>query len=375
MSIIPIYKPYLHRYKTSAIDAVNSEWVSNHGKYVQLATNEMKNILNAENLILMANGTCATHCLFLALKYKHPEIKKIYLPNNCYIAVYNCALMEYSMEQLEIMEIDINSWNMNISEEYLIGLEHESCILICHNMGGIINVEKIKKVRPDIILIEDNCEGIFGKYTENGEEIYTGTSKNILCSSLSFYGNKTITSGEGGGFLTSDVDVYNYIKKIYSQGMSNVRYVHDEHAYNYRMTNIESALLYDQLKDINHILELKENLFNNYNELLKNFISEGKIKLQTCDSKRSNWMYAIRIMNNSSNINDIFNFFKERNVEIRPFFYPFESHKHLKNIKYLGSSEISNLLNKEIIMLPSYPELTKEQQEYIVYVISLFLKN
>ena len=48
----------------------------------------------------MNNGTCATHCLFLALKYKYPTINKIYVPNNCYIAAWNMALLEYNIDKL-----------------------------------------------------------------------------------------------------------------------------------------------------------------------------------------------------------------------------------------------------------------------------------
>ena len=82
--------------------------------------------------------------------------------------------------------------------------------MLVHNLGGIIDVDRIKKIRPDIILMEDNCEGLFGKY----HNVFTGTSKNILSASVSFYGNKTITTGEGGAFMTHDKEVYEYIKRV-----------------------------------------------------------------------------------------------------------------------------------------------------------------
>jgi perosamine synthetase len=369
---ISIYQPYLSKYKNSAIDAINSEWISNHGKYVGLATNKLKEIININNVVLMSNGTVATHCLFISLKYKYPNITKIYLPNNVYIAVYNCALMEYTEDKLEIMKINKDTWNIDTDEEYLLSLEQNSAILICHNLGGIIDVEKIKKIRPDIILLEDNCEGIFGKYNN----ISSGTSINTLCSSMSFYGNKTITSGEGGAFCTNDEELYKYISQVYSQGMSSTRYIHNVHAYNYRMTNVEAALLYDQLNDIEHILTLKGNVFNNYNNLLKSLIDNNKVKLQTVnnDCKRANWMYAIQIIDNEVSIDDTFNFFLNNNVETRPFFYPYNSHEHLKNIKYNDELDISNKLTQEILMIPSYPTLSLEEQEYIISVLEKFIK-
>ena len=368
MNKIPIYKPFLEKYKSSSLDAINSEWISNHGKYIELATNKFKEILDTKHVILMNNGTTSTHCLFLSLKYKFPNIKKIYVPNNVYVAVYNCALMVYPEENLEIMEIDEQTWNMKETNDYIESLEKDSAIVIVHNIGGIINVDRIKNIRPDIVLIEDNCEGLFGKY--NGK--YTGTSENVLCSSVSFYGNKTITTGEGGAFITNDNDVYNYIKKAYSQGMSDKKFVHDVHAYNYRMTNVQAGFLYEQLNDITTILDMKKNVFDNYQKLLQNDILIGNISIQKINSncERANWMFAIKLNNCTMSIDELNNYFTtENNIEIRPFFYPFNAHKHLKCILSHTNENVSNMLNSSIIMLPSFPELKFEQQEYICDVI------
>jgi perosamine synthetase len=373
-SIIPIYKPYLSKYKTSAIDAIQSEWISNHGKYIELATNKLKEVLHAKHAILMANGTVATHCLFMSLKYKYPNIHKIYVPNNVYVAVYNCALMEYPIDSLEVLRINENTWNMEEDEAYLLSLEQNSAIVIVHNLGGIINVDRVKQIRPDIILIEDNCEGIFGKYNEK----YTGTSENILCSAVSFYGNKTITTGEGGAFFTNDDELYNHMKRVFSQGMSSTRFIHDIHAYNYRMTNIEAAFLYEQLNDIDCILSLKQAIFNNYKKLLETEISDNKIILQATNEncENANWMFAIRFMNNRKSIHDTDAFFIENGVEIRPFFYPYYRHTHLNRLSCNDTTHnISEKLNTNIIMLPSYPELRYEEQEYIATKIRHFVNH
>lgn len=372
--VIPIYKPYLSRYKTSALDAIHSEWISNHGKYIDLATNKLKEVLRAKHVILMVNGTVATHCLFISLKYKYPNISKIYIPNNVYVAVYNCALMEYPFDALEILRINENTWNMEEDEAYLQSLEQNSAIVIVHNLGGVINVDRIKQIRPDIILIEDNCEGIFGKYNEK----YTGTSENILCSAVSFYGNKTITTGEGGAFITSDDELYNHIKRVFSQGMSSTRFIHDIHAYNYRMTNIEAAFLYEQLNDIDCILSLKEEVFNNYKKLLEPELTDNKITLQLVNEncENANWMFAIRLMNNHKSIHDTNAYFIENGVEIRPFFYPYYRHAHLNMLKCNNTKNgISENLNASIIMLPSYPELCYNEQEHIVRKIREFIND
>lgn len=380
--MISIYQPYLAPYKTSAIKAIESEWISNHGEYVEKATQKLKEVLNVDYVILMSNGTVATHCLFKALKFQNPHIEKIYVPNNVYVAAWNCALMEYPADFLEVLPIDENSWNMVENEDVIMSLNKNCALLVVHNLGNIVNVPRIKQLRPDITIVEDNCEGVFGDY----ENVKSGCSDSSLCSSISFYGNKTITTGEGGAFITTNKDVYNYIKSVYSQGMSKERYIHDTHAYNYRMTNIQAAFLYDQLCDIDNILNRKKKVFDTYNLLLKELIENGDIVLQKVNenTKRANWMYAVRILNNTLTPQQTFEWFKNKGVETRPFFYPFTEHQHLKSLKSFrneffvsktldsGDFDVSKVLNREIIMIPSSPMITEKEQQYIVQCIKDF---
>jgi perosamine synthetase len=367
--MINIYEPNITKYNAHAIKAINSGWISNHGEYINLATNKLNDILNSKYSILLSNGTCATHCLFLAIKFKYPEIKKIYVPNNAYVAAWNSVLMVYNVEQIETMKMNLNTWNIETSEKYIDSLDKNAAVLIVHNLGNIINVPRLKKLRPDLIFVEDNCEGLFGKYNE----IYSGTSDDILCSSVSFYGNKIITTGEGGAFLTNHLDVYNHIKKVYSQGMSNVRYLHDVHAYNYRMTNIQAAFLYEQLNDVENILTNKKQIFQNYETLLEPLIVEGKISLfkKEDNTENSHWIFALRILGNNKSIEETTEFFKANNIDIRPFFYPINKHGHLTSIA--NDDEISLLLNKEIIMIPSSPSITIEEQKKVIDVVKLFI--
>ena len=369
--MISIYQPNIEKYSDSAISAIKTGWISNHGEYIEKTSSLLKRILTVKHCILMANGTCATHCLFLAIKHKHPEIQKIYVPNNCYVAAHNSSLMEYEKSQLTVMRMDLNTWNIDTSEDYIKTLDADSAVLIVHNLGNIVNVPRLKRIRPDVVFVEDNCEGIFGKY----EGIHSGISESTLCSSVSFYGNKIITSGEGGAFFTNDSDVYNHIKSVYSQGMSNVRYLHNVHAYNYRMTNVQAAFIYDQLNDLDYILQNKRLVFENYKELLRELIDVGKVRLFECEegTESSDWIFSVRLVGNKMTIEETTRFFNDNGVDIRPFFYPINAHDHLSD--FAGNDPIAILLNKEVIMIPSSPTITEEEQQKVVNIIRLFLEN
>jgi perosamine synthetase len=368
-NFIRIYNPNIDNYKQSAQDAIDSGWISNQGKYVNIATEKLNETIGSKYSILMANGTCSTHCLFLALKYKHPDINKIYVPNNCYVAPWNVALNEYNIDQLEVMKMDKNTWNICTDEEYINSLDTNSAILIVHNLGNIVNVGRLKRIRPDIIFIEDNCEGIFGMC----EEYYSGITPYSLCSSCSFYGNKIVTTGEGGAFFTQDEDVYNYVKSAFSQGMSQIRYLHNLHAYNYRMTNIQAGFLYDQLKDIDNIISNKKLVFSKYDKMLSLLLKINKIKLMEKENNTVNapWIYGVKILNNNKTVDETINFYAKFNVDVRPFFYPINAHHHLSKI--INNDDVSYELNREIIMIPSSPTITNDEQCVVIDTIYKFL--
>jgi len=364
--MIPVYKPYLSKYKTLAIKAIDDEWISNHGVYVENASNKLKNFMGTKYCILMNNGTSATQCLLYALKFKYPNIHKLYVPNNVFIAPINCAINIYDPSQIEVMKINERTLNIDTSEEYIKSLEPNSGVLIVHNLGNIVNVPRLQRLRPDLIFVEDNCEGIFGKY----EGKYSGTLS--LCSALSFYGNKTITTGEGGAFLTNDTELYNYILKLYSHGMTNQRYIHDVIGHNYRMTNIQAAFLYEQLNDIDFILRKKAQIFHNYKNIIRENKSNFNNRLIEIEQEEnthvSKWMYCIIIKD--IDYEDLDNYMTTNGISVRPFFYDLRRHSHLKGLSYkYPDIDIFNYG----VFLPSYPELTYENQLYIINIIIKYI--
>jgi perosamine synthetase len=382
MNRINIYNPNIAPYAKSAIDAIESGWISNHGKYIGLATEKLKEIMKCKHVILMANGTCATHCLFLALKHAHPTITKIYVPNNAYIAAWNAALMEYSECQLSVMRMDASTWNICTDEEYIATLDPNAAMLVVHNVGNVVNVPRLKRLRPDMVFVEDNCEGFLGKYGEQEHDQdqiqYSGTSDATLCSSVSFYGNKIITTGEGGAFFTNDDAIYEHISRVYSQGMSAKRYVHEVHAYNYRMTNVQAAFLYDQLCDLDAIIAQKTKVFDTYVALLNehDLLRSGRVRLfeKEAGTQSTHWIFALRIVGNPKTDDETVAFFDANGIDVRQFFYPIHAHAHLSGLH--GDNDdndaVSVLLNKEIIMVPSSPDMTLDEQRRVIDTVNAF---
>jgi perosamine synthetase len=287
------------------------------------------------------------------------------VPNNVYVAAWNSFLFDKNYELIPI-DANLESWNFDV-DKIEDNLDENTAILVVHNIGNIINVPELKKRFPHNIIIEDNCEGFLGKYNDK----FSGTES--FASSISFFGNKSLTSGEGGAFITNDDDVFDYINTVKNQGQSDVKFIHSVLGYNYRMTNIQAAILYGQIIDIKKIINLKKEVFNEYMYQLQtvDFVEFQKSDKNTT---HSNWMFGIRFTNFNIELKKKLELYLfESGIDTRPMFYSINKHPYLNNIECDTTN--ADILQSQCIILPSYPELTKSQINFICSKIKKFINN
>jgi perosamine synthetase len=344
--VIPIYKPYLPAKSIEyAKDALDSGWVSSIGEYIERAEAKLAEQTKSKYAILVNNGTSATHLCARVLKRWHPNTERVFVPSACYVAVYNCLMYDQFDWDIQPLDLDKDTWNMKLPESY----EPGDALMAVHNVGNVMNLDKV-----ECPIVEDSCETLFGCVKQ----------PKSICASLSFFGNKSMTSGEGGALVTDDSNVADFIRKLKGQGQTTTRYVHDELGYNYRMTNVQAALLLGQLEEWGNIFSGKDNVFKRYNEHFKDY---PNIIPQKVDLIHSRWMYGVRIIGSKSYA-DNREFFAGKGIDTRPMFYPYTHHKHLE-ITTPESDKVAEELHKEIVILPSYPELTDIEIEKIAYAV------
>jgi len=354
--MIPIYNPHIPdssvRYAT---DAVESTWISSIGKYIELATDKLRDLSGCEYVLLTNNGTSATHLVTRSLARFEPQTKRILVPSSCYVAAYNSLIYDDNGWEIVCLDLDNSTWNMKIDS-----VRNGDVIFAVHNLGNIINVPKLKR-DFNCTIIEDNCEGFFGSY-----EGYNSGSKS-LCSSLSFFGNKNVTCGEGGAFLTNDRVIYEFANKLRGQGQTNTKYIHDEVGYNYRMTNIQAALLLGQLENYEWIYENKKRVFDRYKKNL-NGVDGISLQQEEADTQSSMWMFGVRFHRakaySRSNV-----FFTGRGIDTRPMFYSYKNHSHLD---FVGEDSNAVDINNQVVVFPSYPDLTDDEVDYICGMIKKY---
>lgn len=360
--MIKIYEPYkINKSIRNVSESLyNSELTLGKKDYQKMCI-ELSKLHSGLQVLPVFNGTCATHLVYKALKNRLPKLKNIVVPNNVYIAAWNSIL--FDNDNINLIPIDCNLETWCIDTNRLTSLlskmdPEETGIMIVHNIGGIVNVPKLKEANPDFVFIEDNCEGFLGTY----EGKPTGTAS--IASSLSFYANKTITSAEGGAVVLNTNKDNDILYRYHSQGQTKERYVHDIIAYNYRMTNIQASILLSQIEIIDEIIDKKRKIYEFYKKELSNHFIFQKDQKGT---KHSRWMTAVRILdlNYHKEVDD-----NNLGFETRPMFYPMSKHKHLQKFASPDDEKNANLLSKEVFMIPSHPGLSRKDLEKIVYTLN-----
>ncbi len=357
--MIPIYQPFLPKKSIDyANDAIQSNWISSLGKYTYIASEKLAEVTGSKYCVLTNNGTAATHLVTKSLKTKYPQVNKIYVPSACYVAAYNCLLYDRVGWGIEAVDLCEETWNADYSD---LQPDNNSAIMVVHNLGNIVDVTRLKE-KFNVPIIEDNCEGFFGTYGGHP------SGSKSLCSSLSFFGNKNITTGEGGAYLTNDESLYDYANKIRGQGQTRKRYIHDDLGYNYRMTNVHAAILLGQLESVDYVHKEKLRVFERYRSNLKN---KDGIDLQSSEdnTEHSMWMNGVKFRGLEC-YEDANTYFTSKGIETRPMFYPFAEQSHLRTIK--GPIKNATSLNERVVVFPSYAELGNTEIDYICSCILKF---
>lgn len=359
-NFIPIYKPYLDdSEKNALISAFDSTWISSRGKYIDLFEDSLSKYIGVNYVNLTSNGTVALHLALLALNIKAGD--EVLLPDFCYVAAANAV--KYVGATPVLVDSDEATWQIDVEDlENKISKKSKG-IIVVHIYGNSENLSRINAIKEkyNLFLVEDCAEAIGTKY----ENMHVGTYGDI--STFSFFGNKTITTGEGGAVATNSKKLHQKITKLKNQGLANQEnYFHDVIGYNYRMTNLAASIGFEQLKKIQNILQLKKQIKKFY---LNNIDNRFQFQKDTFLSDNSCWINCI-ICNSRYQRDSLRNYLRENNIETRSGFTPLSK---LPMYEMLGfKNRIANKLSNRIICLPSYPSISDKDLKFVTTTINNF---
>jgi perosamine synthetase len=359
---IPVYQPSLTGNEKKYVnDCLDSNWISSKGKYVSLFEKEFANYVDVKYATGVSNGTVALHLALVSLGIVSGD--EVIVPTLTYIASVNAIV--YTGATPVFVDSLPDTWQIDPEEVRKSITPRTKAIMAVHLYGHPCEMLVLKEIADEhrLFLIEDCAEAIGSKYQGR----HVGTFGDI--ATFSFYGNKTITTGEGGMVITNDQTIFERAVHFKGQGLAKYReYWHDVIGYNYRMTNICAAIGLAQLERIDDILSKKRRIAELYKELLKD--TEFKVHQEVGDVFHSYWMISI-LVPQADQRDTVREHLSEAGIETRPVFYPvhtmpmytqkYQKHKVAEDIGWRG------------INLPSYPDLSPEQIDYICDTLKKFI--
>lgn len=344
--------------KAYVLDCLDSNWISSNGKYIELFETQFADFCQARYALSCSNGTVALHLALLALGIGQGD--EVLVPTLTYVATANAVM--YCGATPVFVDSEYNTWNIdpNLIESKI--NTNTKAIIVVHLYGCPVELTPILEIaqKYNLWVIEDAAEAHGAEYKEQK----VGVIGDI--GTFSFYGNKIITTGEGGMVVTNNEQFAQKMRQLKGQGMDlNRRYWFPIIGYNYRMTNIAAAIGLGQLEKIDWHIERRRQIAHQYKSRL--FGIPG-ICFQDERSwvKAVYWMSSIVLSKDAAISRDrLMEKLFEMGIETRPFFFPMHTLPIYKNQINSQNYPIADLLSATGINLPSSANLSSQDIDYI----------
>jgi perosamine synthetase len=347
---IPVYEPSLGAGELeNVVSAVRSGWISSKGAFVNEFEEKFAEYCGRQYGVSTSSGTAALHLAVEVLEMKKGD--EVIVPALTFIATANSVV--YTGAKPTFVDSHEDYWCID-PEKIEISPETRAIIPV-HLYGHPCDMGPIMDMAEDhsMYVIEDAAEAHGAEY--KGKKV--GSFGDISC--FSFYGNKILTTGEGGMCLTDDDELYEKMRILRDHGMNpKRRYWHDVIGFNYRMTNLQAAVGVAQLGRLDETVEKKRQIARWYeHELIDSDIVSG-IHPEMPWAKCVYWMYSIMIDDRDGLMKGL----KEAGIDTRPFFYPIPTMPpHQADERY----PVAEQLSARGVNLPSSTTITQEEVAYI----------
>lgn len=364
---IPISMPSMigneKRYVNEALEA---GWISSSGHFIKRFETDFATYLNAPFAVSMSNGTTALVTALKALGVGPGD--EVILPTLTFGATANAVATVGA--EVVFADSATASWNIDPEGIETLITSKTKAIIAVHLYGHACDLMRIKALcdKYSMYLIEDCAEALGVECS--GSKV--GTIGDI--GTFSFFGNKNISTGEGGMCVTSSSDTNEKLRVLRDHGMDpRKRYWHLEAGYNHRMTNLQAAIGTAQLENIEKLLERRNEIHDcYYNELANEKFFLDVAPPKSCSFV--NWLFPLCLSDSSADSKPLLvNYLKERGIDTRNFFFPL--HQMSAYAATQGEFPNANSFSKRGLNLPTYYHLSDHSIRIICSYVRGFFSS
>lgn len=370
-SFIPLAKPIFGTIEKRLVNrCLDTGWISSIGSYVEEFAFKTAQFVGTKYALSVGNGTAALHLVLIALGIGPGD--EVIVPALTFVASANAVI--YTGAKPIFVDIEPDTFNLDINKITAKITSKTKAIMTVDLYGHPVNFDAVKKIcqKHKLLFISDSAESLGSLY--QGKP--TGSQADI--STFSFFGNKIITTGEGGMILTNNKKYYD-TAKFYRDQAKKITihpYYHPAVGYNYGLTNLQAAVGIGQLQQISQLVAKKRAIALKYTKALRN-IPGVIIPIEARYAQSNYWMYAILIDKNKfgRTRDQLIAYLKTKNIETRPFFFPIPLLPVYKTYNQAKSFPVTVKIASQGMNLPTFASLTDEEINYICQTIVLAQKS
>jgi perosamine synthetase len=358
-AFIPISNPALVGNELEYVtDCVKTSWISSVGTYVQRFESAFAAFCGTEHAVTCSNGTTALHLALLALGVKPGD--EVIVPTLTYVATANSVV--YCSATPVFVDGEPGTWNMDPRKIEALITSRTKGIIVVHLFGHSVDMDPIMDIarRRGLFVLEDAAEAPGAEY--KGRRV--GSIGHA--ATFSFFGNKIITTGEGGMVTTNDRALADEVRRLKNHGMDPQRkYWFPTVGFNYRLTNEDSAIGLGQVEKMDWHLAQREQIASWYKEFL-----QGAPRLawqaEEAWARHVWWLFTI-VMDDDVPLTrfELIELLKARNVEGRQIIYPIHQLPPYQSASHEGKFPIADRTVDRGLHLPTWAGLTRDQVQHV----------
>ena len=353
---IPVAHPVLAgNERQYVLDCLESSWISSGGEYIGRFEREFSATFGSDYAVACNSGTSALHLALLGLGVTAGD--EVIVPSLTYIATANAVV--YCGARPVFADSEAITMGLDPEKVEALITSRTKGIIVVHLFGHPVQMDPILEIaqRYGLFVVEDAAEAHGALY--KGRPIGSLSQ----AATFSFYGNKVITTGEGGMVLTSDRQLRDKMLLYRGQGMDpDRRYWFPVIGYNYRMTNVAAAIGLAQLEQLDVQVAKRREVADAYKEALAFLEDVLQLPTEASWARHAYWSYPVLLIDRTADRDSVMLQLEENGIETRPFFHPMHT---LPPYRSQDSFPVATDLARRGICLPMHGVLTKADITYI----------
>lgn len=356
---IPVAAPVLQgNEKAYVLDCLESTWISSSGKYIDQFEAAFAEFCGVQQALSCSNGTTALHLALMALGIGPGD--EVIVPTLTFVATANAVT--YCGARPVFVDAEPNTWNINPALIEAKITPRTRGIIVVHLFGHPVDMDPVLSLasRHGLFVLEDAAQAHGAEY--KGRRV--GSLGDV--ATFSFFGNKIVSTGEGGMVVTNDHEMTSQMQLLKNHGMDpQQRYWHPIIGYNYRMTNIAAAIGLAQLEQVEWQLQRRREVTSWYREYLQD--APGiRWQCEQAWARHVWWMFTV-VLDDDYPIDrqEIMGRLKERGIETRPVVHPLHTLPPYRDASQGESFPVAEQVARCGINLPTWAGLTREDVRYV----------